>query len=842
MTQTLSVENQKEVQILGFVHCLEVFLSRYEIRCCKDKLFRHLQNQFVNIKDLTQLPKLFKLSLATLYSNIMEQEFPEDSQKAIKLFPANVFNCIKSYIYKSNVKKCRIMWDLLQCKDNAARVPNSFIQLAYEKHAKTLSTVGVSPPNVLNQMRKFFHEYCVEVKNCFKNKSTLPPKSAYFNTKKSDGGCLSHFIKNKLITSNVFENRSNSDQRIDPIVIHLVGKPGKGKSYMVNSITKMLSKRFGYNINSNYSRSIATDHWDGYNGELCSTIDDLFSDSDSIEDCKMILQLCSNVDYVLPMADLKDKGIKFTSDFLIITSNKPQSITKYANRSVVNHEAVFRRVYPCYNFMERTEDKYRVQKEFFNSDHFIFTQGPIQDFNFKELSEKIVEEAIQEHRKRNQKTDFIVPVASEGPFGKPSIGFKVPMEPPNRLPKVMAHGIPEPLKVRIITKGEEENWVLKPVQKAMWEALKAFPCFSLTNNPELPLEFISNWKQMTYLLSGDYAAATDNLNMDITQLALDELKNVIPEPFKSWMLWEGGAHEICYPPKTNIPSFIQTRGQLMGSLLSFPILCVANAACISIIKGLESLKDLEACINGDDILFLEHERKIKAWKRLTHSIGLEPSIGKNFQSPMFGTINSQLIFRENNKFSHIMTGCFGALEKTSQFLQNIKIALKVDPNCKSYVVKKAKNLLKKTHQSIDISTDFGGLGFVSTKECLMIDRENYFCLLLEKSLRKIRDMDDEIIYHIPKHLYKMYKGILGPKCVEIPDIDIESKDSDILAGLVTCQKLRKFRRFYQRNPILRDRVKTSILEKEIPLHLIKNVTVRIPKSCSPLVENLKMHI
>ena len=682
------------------------------------------------------MPKVFKLSLATHFSKEMNQELPEDHNKSIDLFPFGKMKRLIKKATSTRSRKLKFYWDLLQCKDLASKVPKDMIQAAYEKHQKTLSTVGESPSHVLSMIRDYFRDFCEIVKKEFEEKSPIPPKSAYFNSKKSEGGCLGYFKSNDLMTSHIFERRSISDAnwRIDPVVIHLTGKPGVGKSYIVDKICEKISQKFGMNTKTSvYQRSIATDHWDGYRNQLITVIDDAFSDHDGIEDQKQVIQICSNVPIVLPMADLREKGRMFTSDFLIITSNYPERSLEWSNTCVNNADAFLRRIYPAYriNRYDKNTKTYSIGEIVLED----FGQGSKVkrnlELDLRELLELITNKSMATFRERAKYDSFVVPVTKNGPF-QPNLGYRVPINPPNRLPEVKAHAIPEPLKVRMITKAEEECWVLKPVQKAMWKALQHFKCFELTGTPNIDLDFIKSWKG-DFLLSGDYEAATDNLHQDIMNLAIEELEKVIPEPFRSWMKFESQPHIVHYPNFTGLDSIVQTRGQLMGSLLSFPVLCVANAACIGIIKK-QNLNEIQALINGDDILFRETERKIRAWKRLTKCIGLKPSIGKNYQAKDFGSVNSQLIFQPNEyQIQHLATGCFGAVDKTSNYLSNFQMALKLEPHNENLFIHRAKKLLSKTPESLDVPVSHGGIGYEFRQSRFELrNKEVYFFKLLNK--------------------------------------------------------------------------------------------------------------
>lgn len=95
----------------------------------------------------------------------------------------------------------------------------------------------------------------------------------------------------------------------------------------------------------------------------------------------------------------------------------------------------------------------------------------------------------------------------------------------------------------------------------------------------------------------------------------------------------------------------QITGQLMGSVLSFPILCAANFTCF--VKAVTRrchalgikrprLADLRCLINGDDILFVCDQELYFIWLEEIALVGFTLSPGKNLVSSTYFTINSTL--------------------------------------------------------------------------------------------------------------------------------------------------------------------------------------------------------
>jgi len=169
------------------------------------------------------------------------------------------------------------------------------------------------------------------------------------------------------------------------------------------------------------------------------------------------------------------------------------------------------------------------------------------------------------------------------------------------------------------------------------------------------------WRGAVKWVSGDYSAATDGADIRHTKAAFEAsiacgLFNSENPPTQGALdvlrsvLYEQTVH---YPAKFGIPAFQQVSGQLMGSTLSFPILCVLNVVCYWIAFeryfGEEFLLELlPVLINGDDILFRADDEFYALWQSVIVEVGFELSLGKNYIHPTLLTINSQM-YRFNPK-------------------------------------------------------------------------------------------------------------------------------------------------------------------------------------------------
>jgi len=229
------------------------------------------------------------------------------------------------------------------------------------------------------------------------------------------------------------------------------------------------------------------------------------------------------------------------------------------------------------------------------------------------------------------------------------------------------HPICEPMKIRNITKGNSLTYAIaKGLQLDIHGYMRKLPQFSLIGKP-LDINDIS-WlvkkSPVGLFASGDFSAATDNISIEMTkaffEVILDKLildhkyrgDYLTPEYVQTVRnaLYE---HTIEYPKSVgdskypiDLKPVLQSNGQLMGSVLSFVILCAINlctywhAVCPEIPD--KKYKSLPVKVNGDDILFRTDISRYNNWLATIPLVGLEPSPGKNFISSNYCTVNSQL--------------------------------------------------------------------------------------------------------------------------------------------------------------------------------------------------------
>lgn len=218
------------------------------------------------------------------------------------------------------------------------------------------------------------------------------------------------------------------------------------------------------------------------------------------------------------------------------------------------------------------------------------------------------------------------------------------------------------MKARIVTAHPAPLNFFRPLQQLLWSRLKQVPVFRYTGampdmasmQPFIPEEgYVFN--------SADYSQATDGINPQSTIAALSEVFKIVDRPRDldeyEWDCYQSQAKATITASTLHYSLFDQVKqnyGQMMGHLLSFPILCIINASIwaetmwessellllelASIFKG---QKDYPLRINGDDLLCKMRAEVTGKFAQMVRKNGWELSVGKSYLHPSIGCINSQ---------------------------------------------------------------------------------------------------------------------------------------------------------------------------------------------------------
>nr|QAA77674.1 polyprotein [Human enterovirus] len=138
---------------------------------------------------------------------------------------------------------------------------------------------------------------------------------------------LEHTINNYI--------QFKSKHRIEPVCLLVHGSPGTGKSVATNLIARAIAEKEN---TSTYSLPPDPSHFDGYKQQGVVIMDDLNQNPDGA-DMKLFCQMVSTVEFIPPMASLEEKGILFTSNYVLASTNS----SRIAPPTVAHSDALARR-------------------------------------------------------------------------------------------------------------------------------------------------------------------------------------------------------------------------------------------------------------------------------------------------------------------------------------------------------------------------------------------------------------------------------------------------------------------------------------------------------------------
>jgi len=271
----------------------------------------------------------------------------------------------------------------------------------------------------------------------------------------------------------------------------------------------------------------------------------------------------------------------------------------------------------------------------------------------------------------------------------------------------------EPLKVRTITKMPAvQSAFAKRCQVIMHDSLRekfVFSCLDKPIDEKMISSFLGNCKasgNRRDFVSGDYKGATDGVKIAYTKQCFESFLDILGVPSDLRQIYRNILYEceIHYPAKYKIDPVKQTTGQLMGSVLSFPILCAINfvawwrseatllyqhsnleselqAAAFLLQEWNDSKDPLQNCpclVNGDDILFSTVDEHYDIWKSEIDLFGFKLSLGKNYVHDKFIMINSRPYWIPTSEFIDFFN--VGLLTGTSKVMSRVGAAMCLGPS------------------------------------------------------------------------------------------------------------------------------------------------------------------
>jgi len=202
-------------------------------------------------------------------------------------------------------------------------------------------------------------------------------------------------------------------------------------------------------------------------------------------------------------------------------------------------------------------------------------------------------------------------------------------------------------KWRVLTVPPVDMNRLRPLHECMYNHLSRFKW--LLRGDAKPSSFKDfSMREGEVFVSGDYESATDNLNSsvqkEILRLVLQGTrhvpKGIIADAMMSFSL------DLTYRSAGDPPvDGKQRRGQMMGNLLSFPLLCLVNYLTF---RWLTMDLSIPVKVNGDDIVFRSTPKVANRWMEGVGASGLVLSRGKTLLDRRYFTLNSLLFKAKGN--------------------------------------------------------------------------------------------------------------------------------------------------------------------------------------------------
>nr|UJQ91962.1 MAG: putative RNA-dependent RNA polymerase [Botourmiaviridae sp.] len=198
-------------------------------------------------------------------------------------------------------------------------------------------------------------------------------------------------------------------------------------------------------------------------------------------------------------------------------------------------------------------------------------------------------------------------------------------------------------KVRLVTVASCRNSVLRPLHTLLYDHLSSLPW--LLRGEAEPCRFLGfDRVDGEVFVSGDYESATDCLNLDVSKHILAcVLRRCSHVPIA---VREAALSSLDGVLLHRGKEYRQERGTLMGSLLSFPILCLTNYLAFRFFVR----REVPVRINGDDIVFRCRPAEYRQWAAGVGSTGLRLSVGKTMVRQSYFSLNSTF-------FRALRSGC-----------------------------------------------------------------------------------------------------------------------------------------------------------------------------------------
>lgn len=259
-------------------------------------------------------------------------------------------------------------------------------------------------------------------------------------------------------------------------------------------------------------------------------------------------------------------------------------------------------------------------------------------------------------------------------------------------------------KPRVVTLYSSHNTkVLAPLHYSMYSSLKKRGWLLVGDPTDEHVQRLNG----STLLSFDYSSATDNIKADYVRTAIDVLK----ERADYLSSDENAALDVL--GTLNLGDGVASSGQPMGSVMSFPLLCLINKTvvdlaltdllCSGSISFLEWTKHM-LFVNGDDLLTSE-PRKNTDLRRLIADHGSKVGLIVNQEKTMASDIECEInstLFRNGKKCTKFNAAAIWMSADTDDVLGLASQACDNGRTFRRLVRSNARTLSKQSDKKLDL--------------------------------------------------------------------------------------------------------------------------------------------
>lgn len=213
-------------------------------------------------------------------------------------------------IFKPNESQKFVKW----CEDNEGLLCD-FLETCNRHLKDCKDTEKLRDPD-FHVFHKWLHGKLIQL-------NTICTKFAITNPISTQIGKMLYAMSNVAL----LYPSSAGPERVEPCGVCIMGDPGQGKSFLTSILIKKISEQMGWSRKDVYPHPTGSRHYDGYCGQKIHVIDDMGQNADE-EDIALLCQAMSTIPFTPPMASIEDKGIQYSSQLVIATTNRSDFQTK----------------------------------------------------------------------------------------------------------------------------------------------------------------------------------------------------------------------------------------------------------------------------------------------------------------------------------------------------------------------------------------------------------------------------------------------------------------------------------------------------------------------------------